>query len=101
MKFYLEFFDFVKGDILKVVQESQCSQKVLRALNSTFLALIPNKKDYAAFKDFISISYCNVIYKIISKVIAHHINPILNDIIVDEKFSFLHGRKIHNIMSLS
>jgi hypothetical protein len=39
MKFYLGFYDLLKGDLLKVVWEYQRSSKMLRALNSTSLLL--------------------------------------------------------------
>ena len=43
LEFFLGFYDLIKEDILKVVIESQQSEKVLGGMNSTFLALIPKK----------------------------------------------------------
>ena len=44
IEFYEGFFELLKSDLLKVVRESQRVGKVLGALNSTLLALIPIKK---------------------------------------------------------
>jgi hypothetical protein len=66
---------------LKVVQESHKSFKILGSFNATFLALISKKKDSASFEDFRPISCCNMIYKIISKIIENHLKPILSDIV--------------------
>jgi hypothetical protein len=84
----LGFYDLLKEDLLKVVKESQHSGKVLGSFNKTFLALIPKKKEVASFEDFHPISCCNLIYKLISKVIANRLNPILNKIISEEQFGF-------------
>jgi hypothetical protein len=101
IEFYLGFFEFLKEDLIKVVRESQRSGKVLGALNSTFIALIPKKQDSGAFEDFRSISCCNLIYKLISKIIAQRLKPILNEIIFEEQFGFLFKRQIHDAVSLA
>jgi hypothetical protein len=64
-----------------VVEEFPNSGKVLPALNATFLTLIPKEERVTNPKNFIPIVLCNVIYKIISKVIALRSKPILPFII--------------------
>jgi hypothetical protein len=51
----------------------------LGSLNSTFLALIPKKQDHASFEDFRPIACCNLIYKLVAKIIANHLKPIFSD----------------------
>jgi hypothetical protein len=58
VEFFLGFYDLIKEDLLKTVQESQRSSKVLGALNKIFLALIPNKNESCTFEDFRSIFFC-------------------------------------------
>ena len=84
IEFFQGFFDLVKEDLLKAVQESQRVGKVLGALNSTFLALIPKKQNPSSFEEFRPISCCNVVYKIIAKIIAQRMKPILSEIITKE-----------------
>jgi hypothetical protein len=43
----------------------------------TFLALIPKKKEENTIDKYRPISLCNVVYKIISKIIANRLKPIL------------------------
>ena len=83
------------------MQESQRAKKVLGALNSIFLALIPKKQNASPFKDFRPISCCNVVYKIIAKIIVQHLKPILGEIITEEKFGFLFNRQVHDAVFLS
>lgn len=86
---------------MKLVKESQSSKKVLRAINSTFIPLIPKKHKYESFDDFRPILYCNMVYKIIAKTIAHRMKPTLSKIIYEEQFGFLFTRQIHDAISLA
>jgi hypothetical protein len=44
MEFFLGFYDMLEGDLLRIVEESRQSGKIIGALNSTFIALIPKAK---------------------------------------------------------
>ena len=57
------------------------SGSLLKSINYTFITLIPKVKNPERVFEFRPISLCNVIYKIISKVLANRFKPILNDII--------------------
>ena len=41
IKFFQEFWEIIKFDLLEVVQESYQNKQMLKSLNATFLALIP------------------------------------------------------------
>ena len=84
LEFFLGFYDLIKKDILAVVQESKKSGKVLGSMNSTFIALIPKKQKCEAFEEYRPIFYCNMIYKIIAKILAQRIKPILSKVITEE-----------------
>jgi hypothetical protein len=71
MEFYLGFHDLMEEDLLRVVEDSKASGKVLGTINSTFIALIPRKDNLDSFKDFGPLSLCNFLYKIIAKIIAN------------------------------
>jgi hypothetical protein len=68
-----------------MVEESHISEKFLRELNSTFLTLIPKEERVTNLRNFRPIALCNVIYKIISKVIILRLKPILPFIISKDK----------------
>lgn len=69
------------------------------AIKTSFIALIPKSESPSSFNDFRPISLHNYRYKIISKVPANQLRPILSCHISLEKFSFLQAREIHEAIS--
>jgi len=60
----------------------------LKSIHHTFITLIPEVNNLEKVSDFRPISLCNVIYKIVSKVIANHLKPMLNSIISETESVF-------------
>jgi hypothetical protein len=78
------------------------------SLNATFLTLIPKEERVTNPKQFRPIALCNVIYKIITKVIANRLKPILPFVISKEQAGYVEGRQImdsvilaHEVITLS
>jgi hypothetical protein len=96
--FTIDFFQvgwpIIGNDIWEVVEESCCSRSILQAFNATFITLIPNIKGANTVDKFHPISLCNVIYKIISKLIATRLKLVLPLIISQEKGGFMEGWQI-------
>jgi hypothetical protein len=63
-------------------------------INKTFLVLIPKCKNPSSPKDFRPISLCNVVMKIVTKVIANRLKATLVDVIDIEQSAFVKGRLI-------
>ena len=92
--FFHHFWDMPKEKVWAIVEESRTNKGVLKDFNPTFLALIPKSEGADAPGKFRPIALCNVIYKIISKVIANRLKPLLLGIISPEQSWFVEGRKI-------
>ena len=81
-------------DITEAVLSSLNSGSLLKSINHTFISLILKVKNPERVTEFRPISLCNVIYKIISKVIANMLKPLLNSIISKTQSAFIAGRLI-------
>ena len=101
IEFYMGFFELVGEDLLEVVEESRRSGVIHAPINSTFIALIPKVDKVESFDDFKSISLCNCLYKIISKVINRRLKDVLSSKISMEQFDFLQGRQIHEAIGVA
>ncbi|KAL1205274.1 hypothetical protein V5N11_011557 [Cardamine amara subsp. amara] len=76
-EFFRRSWNVVGEDVVKAVQEFFCKGRLLKQWNATAISLIPKKEGADKVKDFRPISLCNVIYKVISKLIARRIQDIL------------------------
>ncbi|XP_059638815.1 uncharacterized protein LOC132281094 [Cornus florida] len=71
-------------------------QIIDKGLNSTFITLIPKIKVANKIGDFRPIALCNVIYKIITKLLANRLSVVLDQIVGKEQNAFVNGRKIQD-----
>lgn len=77
-----------------MVEESRRTGQILKAFNATFLMSIPKEHGADMLGKFRLISLCNVILKIITKVMANRLKPLMSGLISLEKMGFIEGRKI-------
>ncbi|PKI50218.1 hypothetical protein CRG98_029401 [Punica granatum] len=63
------------------------------SVNDTFIFLIPKTKSPETITQYRSISLCNTIYKIISKILVRRLRPHLSDLISSFQSSFIPGRR--------
>jgi len=76
------------------VEDSRLHGRISKALNSTFLTLISKANHPTTFGDYTLIALCNLCYKLISKIIANRIKPILLRSLSREQLGFLKDRQI-------
>lgn len=63
-------------------------------LNETYICLIPKVSCPQKITEFRLISLCNVVYKIVSKVLTNRLKKILPDVINESQSAFFPGRQI-------
>jgi ribonuclease HI len=90
----IQYFSFIKFDHIYREENMEVKGKVIGALNSNFLTLIPKAANPTTFVDFRPIALCNLCYKLISKIIVNRIKPILSHFLSNEQLGFLKGRQI-------
>ena len=92
--FYQQFWNVCSPDIF---QECCCwlnDNQFPPSLNSTNIALIPKGQHQRTMKDWRPIALCNVLYKLLSKVLANRLKRVLHKCVSDNQSAFLSGRSI-------
>jgi hypothetical protein len=92
--FFQKNWEIVGPEVSKTILSILNSGEISRDFNSTFIALIPKTKNPLNVTDFRPISLCNVIYKMVSKVLANRLKLILPHIISSTQSAFIPGRLI-------
>lgn len=67
-------------------------------LKDTNIVLIPKRENLTTMRDITPISLCNVVYKIISKVLANRMKLLLDKCISLEQSAFVDDRSILDIV---
>nr|XP_023923653.1 uncharacterized protein LOC112035046 [Quercus suber] len=92
--FYQKFWHIVGDNVVSAVLDFLQSGNMVSEINHTNIVLIPKVKSPEKMSDFRPISLCNVIYKIISKVLANRLKQVLPQIISLTQSAFVPGRLI-------
>ena len=87
--FFQAYLTDIDMDVSQAILSYLNSRSILRSINHTFITLIPKVHNPKRVYDFRPVSFCNVIYKIISKAIANCLKPILNSIISETRSAFI------------
>ena len=70
IKFFLALYDTIDIDLLHLVEQTRVNCYMHPPVNSTFISLIPKLEHPDTLEDFKSISLCNIIYKVVAKIIG-------------------------------
>lgn len=81
--FYQKYWDIVGSDVINYVLDVLNAGVLPSSLNETYTCLIPKVKNPQKITKFKPISLCNIIYKIISKVLANRLKKVLA-VVIDE-----------------
>eukprot|EP00253_Pinus_taeda_P029777 PITA_29777 len=96
VNFFKACWHIVKEDILNMVEDSKSSKTILKALNTSFISLIPKQDSAQTADKYRPITLCNLVYKIISKVVANRLKPLLPSLVSEEQLGYVEGRHILN-----
>ena len=92
--FYQSFWSLIDVDICSDMFDCLNNHKIPLQINSTNITLIAKVKLLELITDFRPISLCNVVYKIVLKVLANRFRDVLPSIISRNQSAFQAGRVI-------
>ena len=92
--FFQHYWSSVGVDVTEVVLSCLASGVIPPSINQTFITLIPKVKSLIKVSEYRPISLCNIIYKLVSKVIANRLKGVLPLIILESQSAFQSDKAI-------
>lgn len=93
------FFELLGEYLPRTVEEVKTNGRVIKLFNSTVITIIPKVDMHRFCYEYIPISLCNCVYKIIAKVIVVTLKILISNFISSEQFGFLKDRDIHEVVA--
>ncbi|KAL5559785.1 hypothetical protein UlMin_035996 [Ulmus minor] len=94
--FFKSYWNIVGEDVVATVQDFFITGTLYPYINSSNIVLVPKSQSPSMVNHFRPIAVCNVIYKVISKLLADRVKPLLNQLICPTQKTFVPGRSIHD-----
>jgi len=79
---------------MRFISDFHRNGKLTRGINTTFIALIPKVDSRHRLNDFRPIYLVGCLYKILSKVLANHLQMVMGSVILETQTSFVKDRQI-------
>jgi hypothetical protein len=92
--FYKDFWENLRGDVMRFVSEFHRNGKLAKGINSTFIALIPKIDNPQRLNDFRPISLVGSLYKILAKVLANRLRLVIGSVVSESQTAFVRDRQI-------
>ncbi|GKV19162.1 hypothetical protein SLEP1_g29456 [Rubroshorea leprosula] len=92
--FYKAAWSIIKNNVTAAVLDFFDSGKILKQINATNITIVPKVSCPNVVSDYRPIACCNVIYKVISKLLTQRINEVLSMLVSSNQTAFVKGRSI-------
>ncbi|KAL5569499.1 hypothetical protein UlMin_026074 [Ulmus minor] len=92
----IAYWNTVGDDVVATVRNFFLTCYLHPLLNQSNIILVPKGHNVSTTNQFCPIAVCNVIYKVISKILANRVMPLLSNLICSTQNAFVLGRSIHD-----
>lgn len=94
LAFFQKNWSVVGEEVIMMVRNFFATGVLLENINSTNIVLIPKKRNPSRLTELRPIALCNVVMKVITKVISNRLKSVLDSVISDTQSAFLPGKLI-------
>jgi len=99
--FFKKAWSIVGDQFCQAILEFFSSGNLLKQINHLAIVLIPKSSHAKSVGDYRPIACCNVIYKVISRILASRLAPLLGSVIDKAQSAFIHGRSLAENVQLA
>ena len=92
--FFQKFWPTIGEEVSQAVLTCLKLGSISSTINRTFITLIPKVKNPSRVSDFHPIAFCNIIYKLVSKIVANRLKKVLPFIISKTQSAFQSNKAI-------
>lgn len=92
--FFKRFWNMLGNDLVHDVLGAVNTATIPSGWNDSTIVMIPKVENPNKEAQFCPVSLCNVVYKVISKMMSNRLKVILPEIISDHQSAFVPGRLI-------
>ncbi|GKA71325.1 retrovirus-related pol polyprotein from transposon TNT 1-94 [Tanacetum coccineum] len=93
-KFFKSAWSVIKNEVYEAIMEFFRTMRMTGEVNATLITLVPKSKTPQKVFDYRPIACCNIIYKIISKILTNRIKSALCKLVSQCQSAFILGRRI-------
>lgn len=99
--FFKKLWILIGEEVTHAVLQFFETTEIYRAINCTVITLIPKIKNPSSVKEFLPISCCTILYKVISKILTTRMQEVMDAIIDNSQSAFVPGRLIMDNIVMS
>ncbi|KAL0292827.1 UNVERIFIED_CONTAM: Retrovirus-related Pol polyprotein from type-2 retrotransposable element R2DM [Sesamum radiatum] len=92
--FFKAAWPVIGGEVTQAIRDFFQTGRLLKQVNATLISLIPKVSNPGVVAEFRPISCCNVLYKVITKILVQRMRGILDTLISPSQNAFVPGRAI-------
>lgn len=92
--FFQSFWNIIGGDVVEFCRRFMATWELPLGVNKTLVCLIPKVKVPQSMNELRPISLCNVLVRILSKVLSNRLRGCLASLISDKQSDFIEGRML-------
>ncbi|GKV28903.1 hypothetical protein SLEP1_g37891 [Rubroshorea leprosula] len=87
-------WETLKEDVMGYFSEFHNAGRIVKGANASFLALIPKVDNPQKIEEYRPILLINLMYKMLSKVLANRLKTVMDDLIGEQQSAFMGGRQL-------
>jgi len=92
-------WEVIKEDMHSLCQSFFSTEVCLNSINNSFITLIPKVQQPLSVNDYRPISLLNISIKLITKILANRLQPVITKLVHKNQYGFIKNRTIQDCMA--